>query len=123
MTNNLLLTFVAFLSVGCAKSDGIDDAETIDAIESQLRLPNGADSLEDYARYYGPNDDGLVIGTLITRQFYKPDNPGYDLPVGQRRWLPHANYLPSIGGGGCGVVMIWFDPKTKSMEVECNGDH
>lgn len=47
MTKNLLLIFAAFLSVGCAKSDGFDDAEKIDAIESRLRLPNGADKLED----------------------------------------------------------------------------
>jgi hypothetical protein len=123
MTRCFAIWLTAFLLLACNAAESAKDKKRMDAIETRLRMPAGASGLDDYARYYGASDDGLVVGQLISRRFYKPDIPAYDLPVGKRRWLPHADYLPAISGGGCGVVTVRFDPKTKRIEAECNGDY
>lgn len=39
------------------------------------------------------------------------------------RWFDDRLELPAMNGGGCGVVTIIYDPRTKRVEsAECNGD-
>lgn len=44
--------------------------------------------------------------------------------AGQSRWFDDRLELPAVNGGGCGMVTIIYDPRTKRIEsAECNGDH
>lgn len=45
-----------------------------------------------------------------------------DLKAGQRRWIADPRALPMIFDGGCMVVHVTFDLKTRKVErVFCNG--
>lgn len=44
--------------------------------------------------------------------------------AGQSRWFDDRLELPAVNGGGCGVVTIIYDPRSKQIEsAECNGDY
>jgi len=114
----------AFLLVACTEAESAEDKKRMDAIETRPRMPAGASGLHDYARYYGPTNDGKVAGYLLSGRHYDPDSEWYDVPVGKRRWLKHADYGPAISGGGCDVVFVLFDPSTNTIEEsECNGSY
>lgn len=41
---------------------------------------------------------------------------------GQRRWMSNETSLPVIEDGGCSVINVIFDPRTRKVKwVACNG--
>ncbi len=91
----------------------------MDQIERRVKLPAEASNLNEYARYYA-SDGNRVVGTFI--ELVDPENPYYDLPIGQRRWIENHRDLPAIFDGGCSVVNILFNPATQRVEQAfCNG--
>lgn len=88
-------------------------------IEEQVKLPKGAERLEQYARYYA-TDGNRVVATYIT--LVDPANRYYDLPAGQQRWLDDHRNLPAVSDGGCSIVNVIYDLKVGSApEAFCNG--
>lgn len=114
------LPFILVFSLAaCSSAAERQHSHLMQQIEERLQLPKGAERLEQYARYYAPDKD-RVVATFIT--VVDPTNRYYDLPVGQRRWLDDHRNLPAISDGGCSIVNVIYDPKTRSVpEAFCNG--
>lgn len=141
------LLFVAFLAIqGCSHMPNSKAEELFDEIEGQVQMPEKARSLADYARYYAPDQGGKVRGVYLlpfpelpagsdqgcaemTDNFELKDVPCPPTPAqpealkaGQRRWVNNQRDLPLINDGGCGVIEVLFDLKTRKVqEVTCNG--
>jgi hypothetical protein len=113
-------TLIAALLVGCSEGADAPNNSTMDLIERQVQLPEGAASLDDYARYYA-HDGNEIVAIYISR--VDPTNPYYDVPRGQRRWLADHRDLPLINDGGCSVVSVRYNPVTRTMDIPlCNGE-
>ncbi len=110
----------ALLLTGCSNSHDRQKDHLIGQIEQVLQLPQGAEKLENYARYYA-SKDSRVVGTYIT--LVDPQNQYYDLPVGGHRWVHDHHNLPAISDGGCSVVEVVYNPASKTVEEAfCNGE-
>lgn len=89
--------------------------ELMDQIERQVRLPEGADRLESYARYYAwqQREDGFRK-VVAVYQNLTGERPG-------RHWVTETE-LPVIMDGGCGVITLSYDLAAQRIEhVSCNG--
>lgn len=82
-------------------------------IEALIKLPTGAEPLQEYSRYYAYGRDGEVIAIYAGRYLSKKS---------EQRWLRNCRRLPMIMDGGCGVVNIRFDIRSKKTDAWCNGD-
>jgi len=127
----------------CSSPQERRQAEIMDRIEQQVKLPTGAEPLERYARTYAfksrdrvsalyflpdlANDEGCRIAKgygpksagAVARLCPPPDG----MKAGERRWFKDAEALPIIFDGGCGNIDIEFDLKTGSVIfAHCNGD-
>jgi len=51
---------------GCASSPPSAEAELMDKVERQVKLPAGAEPLARYARYYALDRQGQVLGVYLT---------------------------------------------------------
>jgi hypothetical protein len=125
----------------------------MDEIERQVRLPAGAYRMDEYGRYYAQDgkrrvravyrlppepvtpdplpagwgcEEILPLGhEPATREIpCPPDEDISDyLRAGQRRWVADRKALPTMFDGGCRVVNLVFDLKTRKVEhALCNGD-
>lgn len=96
---------------GCSNNG---ETELISQMEAALRLPEGAEPLDNYARYYAIEGAGgrrEVRGVLVKRK----DAAGVH--------LVKANSLPVLFDGGCSVVNVRYSPAEKKfLLVSCNGD-
>ena len=107
--------FILALLAACGAAENQQQAATMDAIEQQVRMPKEALAFRRYSRFYTAAKSGEVIGTYVA-------SAHNDLPAGQRRWVKDIYQLPAIDDGGCGIVNVTFDPKTKRVtQVFCNG--
>src|SRR5205085_4984273 len=89
--------------------------ELMDRIERQVRLPEGADRLETYARSYA-----WQVATDGHRKVVAYYENLTSTPPG-RRWVSERDF-PGIADGGCGVVRFTYDPATQQVEqIACNG--
>jgi hypothetical protein len=89
----------------------------IQTLERKVSLPNGADPLDSYQRYYAGENDragkvihGRYVGltTLPRKGFISVVSP---------------SKLPTIADGGCGVIdVIYSVPRSAVMSVACNGE-
>ena len=79
-------------------------------IEQQLQMPPGAEQIAKYDRYYMRQAPDTVVGTFVGSG-----------ERGERKWVSSIDQLPAIDDGGCGVVNIIFDLKTKKSTTFCNG--
>ncbi|MDB5430851.1 MAG: hypothetical protein JWP35_1967 [Caulobacter sp.] len=101
----LLIAAIGLMAAGDPK------AAIMDSIERQARLPDGALAVEKYERHYAYMGDGTVIGIYVSLD-------GDDVPG--RTW-GSTKQLPQISDGGCGVVTVFYDPKTKKVtDTRCN---
>jgi hypothetical protein len=150
LTLALLPALVALTAASAPKSS--DQQALMDEIELKVRLPVGAERLTAYGRYYAfdgkgkvearyllplgpatpdplPADWGceelLELGNEpVSRPVPCPRDPdmGRYLKAGQRRWFADFKAIPMIFDGGCMVVHVTFDLKTRKVEhVSCNG--
>jgi hypothetical protein len=109
----------AFSLAACASEAGHRHVQLMKKVEERVRLPQGAERLEQYARYYAI-DGKRVVATYIT--IVDSANQDYSLPVGQRRWLDNQHNLPVIFDGGCMVVNVVYDAKSSTApNAFCNG--
>ena len=89
----------------------------MDEIEGKLVMPAGAKPLASYARSYAYDEKekatpGLVIG--IYDSLTRDRKPG-------RRWVTQ-DALPKISDGGCGIVVVRYDPAAgKVVSAFCQG--
>jgi hypothetical protein len=140
----LLLALLIF--AGCSSPEHRQRDEIMNRIERTVRLPRGAHSLDEYARYYADAGEGDVKAIYLIPQIFSAavgdtctdmtvDGASVEVPcddtappwqevaAGERRWLERVEQLPSILDGGCGVVEVLFDGATERVErVACNGD-
>jgi hypothetical protein len=144
-----LSVLAAFSISAPATSDDRTFERLMDGIEKQVRLPEGAAPLQDYARHYASQTDGKVVGVyvlrapapargpdwscakvvldggkVITKPVACPSDPdtSEQVAAGQRRWFDDFRKLPLIHDGGCMVVNIVFNPTTRRVEhAFCNG--
>ena len=116
----------------------------MDQIERQVRLPEGARSIEDYARYYAQSSNSKIIAKYLVPISYDlgPDEgceellenfssrevrceplpafPG--IAAGERKWLEDEGELPSMSDGGCMQVTVIYDrAKSAVTSALCNG--
>ena len=105
---------VALLLMAACSSEGERRQATLmNEIEALVKLPNGAAPLQEYSRYYTYGRDDEVIGIYAGRYLAKN---------AERKWVRDSRSLPVIMDGGCGVVNISFDIRSKKAEAWCNGD-
>ena len=106
--------------VSCSSPQQLkQQARWMDETEARIQMPGGSAALESYARYYALDDGERVVGVYIT--IVEPENPQYNVPIGERRWVNRRTELPVILDGGCTVVTVRFDPKTGNAGASCNG--
>jgi hypothetical protein len=114
-----LCIILAFSLAACSSAAERQHNHLMQQVEERVQLPNGAERLEQYARYYA-TDGNRIVATYIT--LVDPANRYYDLPVGQHRWLDDHRNLPAISDGGCSIVNVIYNPKARSvLEAFCNG--
>lgn len=81
----------------------------MELVEQTATLPAGAAHIAQYDRYYTYMGDRTVIGIYVRS----------DTLAGHRRWVSQKE-MPQISGGGCSVVTVFFDPKTRKADSRCN---
>ncbi|HEY1043720.1 MAG TPA: hypothetical protein VGE60_07655 [Telluria sp.] len=109
-----MLGVVMLLSLGVlAACTDSRDAELVAEMEASLSMPQGADELNKYARFYvieTTRGKREVLGVLLKR----PSDPGVH--------IVKKNALPVRFDGGCGVVNVRYSPADKTfLHVSCNG--
>ena len=136
---------LAILLGGCSSAVERDPDELMGRIEHNLRLPEGASHLDEYARYYADAGNGEIVAVYLipfgnemgpdeaceeisedfsTREVPCPERlPAQTMRAGERRWLADQRDLPWINDGGCAQIEVTFD-KAKSVvkRIECNGE-
>lgn len=131
------------LLTACNTPENRQHDELMEAVESRVKLPDGAKPLSYYARHYALNDEGLVVGVyapgyrapgphqsceeLLENMTSRPvpceEDVGDRLPSGQRQWVANVNELPLIMDGGCSVITVIYDPKASMVKsTTCNGE-
>lgn len=116
----------------------------MDRIEHDIVMPSGARSLSSYARYYAPDENGLVYGVYIRPQTPKtgPDvgcaevtlnfklrtvpcdapTPTDEIRAGQRQWRRSPLELPGDTDGGCDIVLSLYSQRQNTFTmVRCAG--
>lgn len=141
--NRLFAIAAILLLFGCTTREQRQRDKLTNLIESRVVLPEGARRLADYARYYALDQNGNVVGVYVPG--YSPPNPdwgcedllanfttrevpchwpekGDNLLAGQRGWVSGTDRLPLVMDGGCGVVILIYDPKKGVVkDIHCNG--
>jgi hypothetical protein len=136
---------IALLIMSCSPPEqGLRDA-LMDRLEREVHLPQGARSIEKYARYYADSGDGefTAIYLIPTEDEIGPGvgcaelgadsisrevpcrsttRPAWAIEANERRWLRDKKDLPFQCDGGCSQVTVVFD-KAKSVvkSARCNG--
>ncbi|WP_152536462.1 hypothetical protein [Sphingobium sp. C100] len=110
------------LLAGCSLS--VDEHQDgMNRVENAIVMPAGARPWQEYARYYSVEPDGKIIGIFIIPDNRDRQNKFYNLSAGNRRWVGDYRNLPSIVDGGCGVLTVTLDPKSRKREGPfCNGE-
>jgi hypothetical protein len=147
----LMLAALIALAAASAPGRSTHEA-LMDEIERQVRLPAEARPLDEYGRYYffegkgrvralfvhalDPRDDGsspshlgcaegvTIRGRPALRAIPCPADPAARryLRAGHRQWVAGRSAAPAIHDGGCKVVHLTFDLRTrKAGHVSCNG--
>jgi hypothetical protein len=89
----------------------------MDRIERDVRLPDGADPLAAYIRYYAwqrqPDGGRKVVAVYTAFAAERPERPG-------RHWVAEGA-LPMVDDGGCGIVSLRYDVAAQRIEeIVCN---
>ena len=104
-----ILLFISFILSACTDRDADPHDKLMNRIEEQLVLPQGAEPISKYDRFY-TRDGKIVVGTLVLGK------------SGSRSWVKSISDLPQVFDGGCGVINVRYNPKSDTVEnVHCNG--
>lgn len=115
--------FLPLLLGGCSSQVDERRKGMMNNVENMLVMPAEAHPWHEYARYYSVEPDGKIVGVFIVPDDRDRQNEFYNLPAGQRRWVEDYRNLPSINDGGCGILTVTLDPKSKKREGPvCNGE-
>lgn len=138
-----LLPLIVILLSACAAPDH-EKSDLTERIEATVVLPNEADPIEEYERYYALRPDGTVLGVYTTHsdvhrkavaetcrtlneQPFPCPTDGTKLRLvksGESVWISDHLELPGTNGGGCALINIHYDPRSQRfLEVECNGPY
>ena len=102
----LAVFIVATLLAACSPPPAIDILQRLD---SRIQMPEGADDIGDYDRFYAKTDDGwraVFVSTI----------------AGQgRAKLTKADDLPEIADGECGVIEVKIDKQQNFLTAFCHG--
>ncbi|WP_430446601.1 hypothetical protein [Sphingorhabdus contaminans] len=126
------------LTVAC-DSERTGSRQLVDQIEQSIKLPEGADEIQSYSRYYARHGDVVYAAYIVHsdgwREFviegcslqgsdYPCNDPKFGvIEPGQFSWVEKRNHLPIRNGGGCSFVEIEYDVKQKTfVKIACNGD-
>lgn len=101
------IAVVLFLSA-CSPAKDVDELHQLD---TNLVMPLGAGSLENYDRYYAKAREGW-IGLLRLAK---------NIGSGKAQ-ITTEDRLPDILDGGCGQVNARFDANARFIGAFCNGD-
>jgi hypothetical protein len=93
---------------------GVVQPEAIRYLEARVRLPEGAQPLEAYDRYYAIDrvgDRTVVHGVYLLRRSFGNIERGGMTPVEGRAGALRgdADDLPIVADGGCSVISVYFD--------------
>ncbi|WP_145199901.1 hypothetical protein [Sphingobium sp. B2] len=115
--------FLPLLLIGCSSSVDEHHDEIMNSVENTLVIPADAHPWEEYARYYAAEPDGKIVGIFVVPDDRDRQNEFYNLSAGQRRWVDDYRNLPSIMDGGCDVLTVTLDAKSRKREGPfCNGE-
>ena len=89
-----LIAVATILLTACSSSEERKHDALMDQIEKQVRLPDGARPLTEYARYYTSDRDGRVFAVFTT--FREPKFDTFNLEPGKRRWVSNPVQMPAI---------------------------
>ncbi|HEX8448416.1 MAG TPA: hypothetical protein VF652_02390 [Allosphingosinicella sp.] len=146
-----ILLLIGLVALSSSSAPGRSPHEALmDEIERQIRLPPAAEPLAAYGRYYALGGKGRVVAVYLlpleptplpadwgceemleignkiaSRPIPCPPGPDtpYDLVAGQRRWVAGRNALPMVSDGGCMIVNVTFNLRTREVEhAFCNGE-
>jgi hypothetical protein len=80
----------------------------MDLIERTVAMPQGADHLHHYSRFYAWGKNRRRVEAVYLH--------GSDY----RRWV-HLDKLPAISDGGCRIIDVVFDVETSAFGISCHG--
>lgn len=109
-------------------TDGRPTRVEINQIESALVMPEGADSLHVYSRFYAAKThDGrrTIVGEFVQPMFVASLLAHRTIleTVSPSVFIVDANNMPGIRDGGCGVITLSYNPDSGVMTPPtCNGD-
>ena len=116
----LIASILSLTVVPTAKAQNAVPVALVQAIETQLVMPSGAESLDRYDRYYAFDQlhgREVVIGVFLLRKASGTTTRAGASAVAD---VPNAfaiprQKLPVIVDGGCSVVTIYFDIATQRL--------
>lgn len=116
----LVAILMAVMLAACSEKESVTSDSTMDLIEQQVRLPEEAAPLNEYARYYAA--DAHYVYAVYVLGAYR-EGPNFDLPVGQRKWIVDHRELPAVLDGGCSIVNVRYNRATLKIDFAvCNGE-
>ena len=110
------------------------------AVADRLVLPQDAGPIQSYSRYFAPTKAGTVQVVYIQHEEgareagerwcqeegssgdQRCKMPGYGITgAGQSLWFSDTEKLPELDDGGCALISMTFNPKTKQLsDLRCN---
>lgn len=143
--NTSQIVVAILLLGGCSTTVEREQDALMSRLEHNLRLPEGASDLREYARYYADSGNGEIaviylipfglekgpddsceemLADFSTREVPCPEfQPAWAMAAGKRRWLDDYRDLPWINDGGCAQIEVIFDKETSAVKrAECNGE-
>lgn len=85
----------------------------MEMVEQTATLPEGAATLDQYDRFYTYMGDRSIIGIYVRTDLRSGSH------TGERHWVSKKE-MPQISGGGCSVVTVFYNPKTRKTDSMCN---
>jgi hypothetical protein len=96
----------------------------IRSLEPKLVLPDGAQALSTYVRFYaGAVENGVhvVFGEFVVKEGADDGRPSNE--HGAIRIVRSEDELPGWKDGGCGIIRLKVDfDRQTVLDIACNGD-
>ena len=127
------------LVAACSASPDSQHAQLLDEVERQVRLPDQAEPLKAYSRYYASAANGEIVGIYLLPDLQRgkcvgdgedqtssigecqPVRGTRNLKANERLWVDNHTLLPTLSGRGCTVVNVAYNPATgQPTRVSCS---